>query len=281
MEPTLNLQTISVSDLAALYDRNGSGLTPAQLQQTRVPLGTLKTAPKVFQPRDMADRKWVKDRHIDVLVKSLRDAGKFDHIDVFAIDGARIVVDGHCRLEAYRKAGWKASDQVPVRHLRGTFADALTASASMNSKDKLALTIDEKAEAAWRMVRFAEHAKCYSLRHIAEKTGIGKSTVGTMRHILTDQLDFDPREFPWRDVKRRLRGEVSYDEDWEEKWARAFAERLRKHFGEKPNLHPHVFLEAIELAYPRAFSEMLDALARERHDDLVEIGQVQLDAGDF
>jgi len=281
MDPIPKLDTISVADLAKLYETKGSGLTTPQLKQTRVPLGALRTAPRVFQPRDMADRKWVKDRHIDVLVKALKESGKLDHIDVFPVDGFRIVVDGHCRLDAYRRAGVKTTQRVPVRHLSGTFADALKASVSTNSKDKLALTIDEKSEAAWRMVLHDEHQKCYSLRTIAEATGIGKSTVGNMRRTLTEILDCDRRSCSWRDIKRKQRTQESYDDDWQEKLRLVFARRLRKAFGEKPNQQPEVFLDAIEHAYPLAYHEMLCSVARERRDELLEIAEVEAEASDF
>jgi hypothetical protein len=273
MSTTPKLDRITVSELAALYEAKGSGLASSLLKQTQVRLGALMTAPLVFQPRNMEDRRWTKRQHIEILAKALKEAGKLDHIDVFAIDGVRIVVDGHCRLEAYRLAEFKDNDRVPVRHLQGSFADALKASAATNSKDKLALTKDDKAEAAWRMVRYSEHRKCYTYREIKDAAGVSVGTVGNMANVLTATLDFDPREYTWREVKRKQRGEVEYDEQWQEKQTRAFAERLRKIFGEKPNLQPELFLNAIEYAYPRVHSQILEWVARERRDELDELDE--------
>lgn len=128
---------IRVRDLAALYDTKGSGLSPGQSKQTRAPLGTLVVAPKVFQPRDMEDRSWTKEAHIANLTKVVRETGKLDPIEVFAMDGKLFVVDGHCRLAAYLNAGCKESLKIPVRLVQGTLGDALKTCASANRKDNL------------------------------------------------------------------------------------------------------------------------------------------------
>lgn len=281
MELTPKLDTISVADLAALYHAKGSGLTTAQLQQTRVPLGALRTAPRVFQPRDLRREKWNKDRHIGNLAKPLKENSALDHITVFAVAGARVVVDGHCRLEAYRKAGWKDNQKVPVRFLKGSFADALKAAVSANSKDKLSMTTAEKAEGAWRLVLFAEKTDSYSLRDIAKAATVSKSTVKNMRDTLTARLDFDPRASSWSEVKRRKRGDVEYDETWEEKLKDKWAERLREKFGDKPEKQPEVFLDAIDRAYPSLVELMMERLLCERRDELTERAEATAEVNDF
>src|SRR5687768_11791753 len=113
----MNNQTgddITIEDLSALFETHGTGLTEHQLRQTRAQLGGLRTAPRVFQPRDMDNESWVKQKHIGELVSSIEHNRVLDHIDVFPVNGIRFVVDGHCRLEAYRKAGLQDSDRIPV-----------------------------------------------------------------------------------------------------------------------------------------------------------------------
>jgi ParB-like chromosome segregation protein Spo0J len=276
------LATITADELEALYEVNGSCLTPAQLAQTRVPLGALKTAPHVFQPRDMANQRWNKQRHVRNLAKPVKEKGMLEHITVFAVAGMCVVVDGHCRLEAYRKAGWKPTDKVAVRFLRGSFDEALKESVSANSKDKLSMTTAEKAEGAWRLVLFSENRGNYSLREIGDAANVSKSLVGIMRDTLAaDRLGFDPRERSWAEVKRHRRADVEYDHAWEDKLSNKWAERLREKFGDIPERQPDVFLKALDRAYPNVVEELMERLARERRDELVDRREMVSENDDF
>src|SRR5687768_14811609 len=89
-----SVSNVSISDLAALCDAKGSGLSPSQSKQTRASISALTVAPRVFQPRNMADLHWEKQKHIAGLAKALRDTGTLDAIEVFAIDSMLYVVDG-------------------------------------------------------------------------------------------------------------------------------------------------------------------------------------------
>lgn len=126
-----------------------------------------------------------------------------------------------------------------------------------------------------------DERKCYSLRAIEAATGISKSTVANMRRALTSGLDDDPRELSWREVKRRTRPEVAQDEDWQEKQARAFAARLRKHFGDKPDVLPEVFLDAIAYTYPRLLSWIFERVATEHRDAVLELAETMAEEDDF
>jgi hypothetical protein len=246
------LSTITPSELEALHAERGSGLTEAQLAQTRAPLASLHVAPHVFQPRNMKDKPWEKERHIGNLAKIAKHPKQaLDPIVVLPIAGLRIVVDGHCRLEAYRAAGRAASVSVPVRHLRETFPAALVFAASSNSKDKLALSYWEKAEKAWQLVKFNEGRGCYSQRDISSNTGISRGTVQNMQTRLSGTDAETVRPLLWSEVLRRDRGaeEQKYDEGWEENAAQEWAVKLRKAFGDKPNAQPGIWRRAVEIAY--------------------------------
>lgn len=276
-----SIAELTISQLAALHDAKGSGLSPSLLKQTRVTLQRLLVAPKVFQPRDMRDQHWTKELHIAELAKAARESGKLDPIDVFAVAGSLFVVDGHCRLAAYRQAGFDASRKIPVRHVRGTLADALMTCASANTKDKLSFTKADKLEAAWRMVLYEQGRECYSLRALEAATTISKSTIQNMRKVLATELDFESRELSWAEVKRKQRQDVEYDEHWKAKLSHAFAVRLRKHFSDKPNLHPEIWLHALEEAFPRLHSHILEVVARERRDELLDIAEFIAAEEDF
>ncbi len=258
---------ITIEALSKLFETHGPGLTGPQLKQTRVPLGALRIAPRVFQPRDMNDATWTKQQHIDLLVKQLEHGRSLDNIDVFPVNGIRFVVDGHCRVQAYRKAGREDSDSIPVRHFVGSFGEALRLPAKLNSKDKLSFTRAEKLEAAWRMVCYDEHGKQYSVRGIADDAGIGHSTVANMRAALTEPLGFDPRGRTWAEVLSGRRGETEYSEGWEDKLSQAWAVRLRKTFGDKPDKQQEIFVWALQRAYPRACEMMRDQFEADLEGD--------------
>jgi hypothetical protein len=275
-----SVSKVSISKLAALYDAKGSGLSPRQSKQTRACIGALTVAPHVFQPRNMADLPWEKQKHIAGLAKALRDTGTLDAIEVFAIDGTLYVVDGHCRLAAYRQAGFREADKIPVRHLQGCFADALVRSASANSKDKLSFTKADKLEAAWRLVLYEDGRNRYSVRVMEAATTISKSTIQNMRSAL-NALDAESRNLPGSEVKLLKRPVPEYDETWKDKLAHSLAVRLLKHFSDKPNLHPEVWLQAYEEAFPRLHGEILDVVAREHLDELRDMAEEIAAAEDF
>lgn len=248
-----NRTNMSKREMQALFRSQGSGLAPEELSRATAPLKDLETAPDVFQYRNPDDRPHEKEHHVKELSKVVEVHRRMlDPIEVFAVAGRRFVVDGHCRLAAYAQAEIDDAREVPVTYFSGSFEQALLRAAEANSKDKLQMTPEEKREAAWDLVRFDEEGEFYSLRDVASKAGISKSTVGNMRQALEDaELNFDPREYSWKNVKRKRRGEREINEEWMDDIARAWTGRLRKAFGDKPNDMPTLFYRALEQAYPQ------------------------------
>lgn len=268
------IRQASAEELAALYEKHGPGLSDAELGRREEPLGSLETAPEAFQFRDQAHRPWAKKHHIRKLLRAFqKQDGYFDPILLFAVAGHRLVLDGHCRLQAYRAAELGPSTEVPVRYFRGSFSEALTCPASENSKDKLPLTHEEKLEAAWRLVLFDEKRGNYSLRHIEKVTGASKSTAGNMRQVLEreEEFDFKPRQRTWKEVKRERREERDVDPDWKEKRAKAWAHRIRKQLGDKPNDTPQCLFDALRIAYDQIFPQQIPRRMLEESGVLAEI----------
>lgn len=249
-----SISDATAEELASLFQEYGYGLTQDQMEQSTEPLGVLKTAPQAFQFRVASHKPWQKNDHIRKLVRALaRQEGLFDPILLIAVAGQRIVLDGHCRLAAYREAELPPSTPVPVSYFQGEFSDALLRPAGENSKAKLPLTQEEQLEAAWRLVCFDEDRGRYSLRQIARETGAGKSTVANMRDALKDdhELDFDPRRKTWKEVKRGRQEQRDVDPEWPEKRARTWAKRVRRALGGKPNATPECLFRALEIAFPQ------------------------------
>lgn len=256
MSTIVNVRAESAEELAALFGESGPGLTDRQMSRAKEPLQRLEVAPQVFQFRDLHHRAGAKEHHVRGLVRDLEtQEGYFDPLLLFAVAGHRIVLDGHCRLQAYLRASLDPNTKVPVRYFRGSFSEALTCPASENAKAKLALTHKERLEAAWRLVLFDEERGNYSLRAVARAARCSKSTVGNMRQVLRDDeaLDRDPRELSWKKVKQGLQEAQDIDPDWEEKIAATMRKRIRRVLGDKPNDVPQCLFRALEDGYPQIF----------------------------
>ena len=266
--------------LEAEWKEHGSGITdPQQLRQTRIPLGTIYTAPRTFQPRETVD-KYSGDlpqdleEHIEYLTEALKQRGSegLRPVMLFSINGKRFLIDGHCRYAAYWRAGWKASAKIPVRYFvqrerkgrtvdkrEATFEDALSFSGAANSENKLAMTTSEKTERAWLLVKFT----ALSVRKIAKDTGISKNTVQTMRDALKRPGAETLREMTWKEIKR---GEREPQPDWEEKLEAAAGRALKKAWGNQPNKNPATFAHAFRNTCQRSH----DVLIEEAADEIAE-----------
>lgn len=247
-----SIRTATATELAALRETHGPGLSDDELAKTAVPLGKIEVAPRAFQHRDGGYRPWDKDAHIEKLARDLRKQdGLFDPLRIYAIAGHRIVLDGHCRLMAYNHAEIDPDTPVPVEYFRGAFREAYAQPAVCNSKETLNLTHRERLEAAWSYVRFDENRGCYSLRDIERFTTISSSTAGNMRNELKNdqKYEFDPRAFSWHDFKRKRKAQRKVEDDWMEDRAQAWADRMRSALGNRPNVSPDVFFRALELVY--------------------------------
>lgn len=256
----VNERTETAEELAALFEEHGHGLTSEQMSRTREPLSRLQVAPRAFQFRIREDRGHEKEYHVRQLVQALdRQEGYFDPLLLFAVDRDRFVLDGHCRLQAYLRAGLEADAEIPVRYFQGKFSEALTRPVSENSKRKLALTQRERLEAAWKLVCFDEERRNYSLRQIARAAGCGKSTVGNMRQVLRDAegLAEDPRKETWKEVKRGQKETQEVDPDWEERRAAEWRREIRQLLGDKPNDTPGCFFRALQEGYPQLIPQMV------------------------
>ncbi len=252
MDTETTCLTKTAEELAALRKERGPGLSDDQLSKTQEPLGKIEVAPNAFQHREKSYRPWDKEGHIKKLVKALeKQDGLLDPLLLYAIDGHRIVLDGHCRVMAYRAADLDESTLVPVEYFRGEFRDAFKQPAARNSKETLNMTQRERLEAAWSAVLFDEKRGWYSCRDIERFTTVSKSTVNKMRQELRndDKYEFDPRNYTWYNFKRKRRDQREVDENWEEDLAHAWADRLRTALGNKPRDTPEAFFHALEIAY--------------------------------
>ncbi|MEW2912328.1 ParB N-terminal domain-containing protein [Leisingera sp. JC11] len=117
-------------------------------RHTRVPLNKLEADPDLFQHRTVK----LDNAHAEALVHVLSRGETLDPLTAWVDDrGQLIVVDGHHRLEAYRRANWTKG--VPVVIHSGPEENAQFLAMSDNGKQRLQMTQEEKSNWAWRMVR--------------------------------------------------------------------------------------------------------------------------------
>ncbi|WP_281967160.1 ParB/RepB/Spo0J family partition protein [Roseovarius nanhaiticus] len=130
--------------------------------------------------------------HLAALRKTLRNTGRLDPVLVWQeVDakgnptGRFVLIDGHYRLAAYRaeqSAGKIEGRGIPTVLLTGNRIDAHLAALMANSKDTLPLTIQERLNAAWKLVMTYRNA--ISKPRLARATGVAERTIGNMRQQL-------------------------------------------------------------------------------------------------
>lgn len=121
------------------------------------------------------------------LAQALRTGGALDPILVWAEEedgvatGRFVLLDGVLRLAAYRSVRGPDGSRKPVPAvvLSGGRKGATLAALRANSRESLPLTMQERADAAWRLVR---DARCsYTVPETASAASISPRTVDSMR----------------------------------------------------------------------------------------------------
>lgn len=207
----------------------------------------LAAATGVFQWRCCERDKIRSAAHIAELVRALRTTGApFEPLTVFPAGDKFFVMDGHHRLAAYEAADW--SKPVPVEVYGGSLEDARLTALQSNSKDKLPMRREEKAEAAWRLVK---EDNGLSKQQLLSLGLVSNGTIGTMRakwREIKDAGDPSLLKTTWTHALQWASGgRVEWNaENWREQKVLELVERLvaagiAKEYGK----HPDVVAEAL------------------------------------
>ncbi|MEB3043108.1 ParB/RepB/Spo0J family partition protein [Rhizobium mulingense] len=213
------------------------------LKPSDVELPQLMELPQVFQIRDLD----VDERHVSDLLKLLSIHKTLDPITVWPCGDAIIVIDGHHRLEAYRR--WNRKAPLPVTFFEGTVEEAIQFAESANGKVKLQLGYREKANYAWKLVVYADELGKLSKAQLIQRTHISKGTIDTMRKVARE-LGVKARTFPvWDEAhaewKRLNSGEErEVDHAWLEAEAMKLVDRLGKSCGKTLTARPEITAKA-------------------------------------
>jgi hypothetical protein len=241
---------------------------PGRLPQ-ELPLPKIKVWPGVFQHRGR--REASGERHVRDLAAAIKKTHSktLDPLTVWWDGKSWACIDGHHRLDAYRVAVG-SNHSIPVQVFEGTLEEAMSRAALANTKDKLPMSSAEKSNSAWRLVS----ATSLSKRQIADSSGVGESTVASMRRILAqltaratpaDDFDVSPsadlRDLSWGDARRLAAGEEAGDFDWEvanEKKAQEWALAIRRALGKEGGKYPEILARALDIYDSRLVSRLVD-----------------------
>lgn len=193
----------------------------------RVPLSTITTDTDTFQFREGELDEW----HVQSLTAVLKRGEELPAIPLWhnPETGALVVIDGHHRREAYRRAKW--AKRVPVLVHRCSLHEARLLALKDNAKTQKPMTGEERANAAWRLVCFVENGKwVYGRAKIAAATGRSDGGVAEMRRTFTKLTEMG-EELPaswWHAlqlVNGRERGPDHHDDD-RDAWVEAERTKL-------------------------------------------------------
>jgi len=192
----------------------------------------------LFQPRQEFEG------HISELKAALKTHGALDPILVGWTGKRVILIEGHHRYVAYERSGYKLKP-VDVQWFIGPLNAAVEASIAANSKTKLPMSLQEKLNAAWRLVRLGGFSKA----QIKRSSAISDGQIGKMRRVLAahhDVVGIDEWAKAWKVATGR--GEVRTDEEHEEylnMLVEQYPEKIHKAVGTKLASNPEMMARVL------------------------------------
>lgn len=136
-----------------------------------VPITDIVEVPEVFQVRCSA----LNENHMTTLQDTLERRGGFStKILLWRCGPYSILIDGHHRVEAFRRFGVKS---IPVEWFEGDAVAARKKAACENFVAKLDVTMEQKCDYAWKLTLNTRMSKA----EIAEEADVTDRTVGNMR----------------------------------------------------------------------------------------------------
>lgn len=246
---------------------------------TVLPLGSIKLRPAIFQHRGHGGHEG--KTHIRKLADAISRSRSrsLDPVMIWWDGKGWVCVDGHHRHAAYQMAGVGTAHPVPVSVFEGSLAQAMTAAASGNSKDKLSMTSADKSNAAWRLVVVTDMSKA----EVSRAVGVSESTVASMRRVHglldaragigSDDLTMlpcgDHRNLRWAEAKRLADGRAAVDFDWEEadeKRAQSMALAIRRALGDEGGKRPDIMARALEIYDGRLPDQLAEVWGNQEGD---------------
>jgi hypothetical protein len=172
-DPNARQRLAAVKHAEAQLERPMTGQSNAMLRPE-----TIATRTELFQPRGFFHGMYELDNdHVKKLAREIRIKGELDPVLVVKLGGDWVCVDGHHRLEAYRKNKW--SGTIKCRWFAGDVRQAVDESIRRNSIVKLEVPQPDKLEEAWKRTVL----KWGSKADVVKLCGVSDGLVGMMRRV--------------------------------------------------------------------------------------------------
>lgn len=205
-----------------------SGLGKSSGKLKEIPINKIEVIPEVFQPRFVRnDSQGIQSKeHVFDLSKRLEREGSLDPLLVLPVGDKVIIIDGHHRLEAYRKA---KAVKVNAFIFNGDAFAAKLESAKENQKARLQMSTQERQQSAWNLVKEGREAPPSTLwifreNHIINATGTSSKSIKSMRRIF-DNLQKEGADIPDTWIAARTGESENNERDWDAE----FAEQVEKY----------------------------------------------------
>lgn len=252
-------RTKSHADREMLIAKESEAGGSSSLEPNALELELIIELPTLFQPRGWSLTMWPGNsvEHVKRMTRVLIGGKPLDPVTVMAFGDEWYLVDGHHRLAAYQKAKW--AEPIPVTTLRSQLsgearvAFAEDESLSQNSKNRLNLKDNEKADAAWRAIVARSEA---SKKATAGRYEVSTTTVANMRRVKRELLKHgvslsDMEHMNWQMAVYQAKRNASPDEDegdggfdWEEKRRLMLVKALAPAF--KMNVSAELLLDVLD-----------------------------------
>lgn len=227
-----------------------------------LPLREIGVEPAVFQVRAGG----LDDERVEEISRDLEGTRLEDRVHVWWGGGRWIAIDGHHRLAAYQLAQERSGKtlKVPVEaHPDMSLGKALGAAVALNSREKVAITREEKGDAAWRLV-------CHGQGSIAEQShwsGASKAQISNMRATLKRLVErglatstMVDQGWDWSRCLDRGKAHGDFTPDMQEAMAQDWAKRIGKALGGKATENPGVLARAIEIISPELPAGLIESV---------------------
>lgn len=259
-----------------LEEEIASGTQPVPYAPDSLPLGSIKTAKAVLQPRifNGADQAQSTD-HVERLVEAIRtEKGHvLDPLLVWWSGKQWRVIDGHHRLEAYQQVKQARRIKlglIPVTAFHGTLDEAMAEAVKHNAKDKLPMTKSDKLNRAWQFTVLERFTKV----EITALCKVSNGTVGNMRDQLAALKVWSPQNWKsyaqshtWEDVLAREEKTDRDNDEWVEQQAQIWAKRLGMVFGSKFAERGQIAARALEIYSPKLVQDLMEEWGSPLSDD--------------
>lgn len=247
-------QTTS-SALEAIEAQVSAGKPAPEVQPSHLEFSKVRTCPAVFQHRRPHDGD--SAHHIRAMADALSKgtAKSLDAITVWWDGKGWTCIDGHHRLEAYRRSGVEPWASIPVKVHPGTLEEAIAEAARGNTRTKLPMTAHERMRAAWRLTCTTSLSKAA----VVEACGVGDGTVARMRKVLKalqERGEEAPCDLSWWEAQAKAKGEdlpegEEMSDEAKQAMAKAWALAMRKSLPPGFETQEDIVAMALEILSPR------------------------------